>query len=203
MSDYERTKRKILPNLQTQYVLGGSRHGLDINVRGTDPVSKVGVISNADIATTLMPNFPTEVSRKNYKAMREAGMIPSDAELKKMGLKFIYEDEENENATSVYYGNKKYPKNSKIFPGDIVELIFPNDRHRDKVLATVIHVRNFHDWTISVQIGEGVLQGTKEVLTVDQYRILRHLDGKLSRNDYISRVRTNILKEDDDNIDKI
>lgn len=203
MSDYNATKRKILPNLQTQYVIGGSRHAMSYDKRGGGHVSKVGVLSNADIATTMMPNIPPELSRKNYKAMRDAGMLPSDAELKAKGLKFCYEEEEDESVTHLWYGNKRYPKNSELFPGDLVEIVMPGDKWRDKMLASVFHVRNFHDWTISVMIQEGDLQGSKMVLTVDQYKVVRRLRGQIAPNDYIARVRTNILKEDDDNIDKI
>jgi hypothetical protein len=199
MSDYTKTKRKILPNLQTQYVLGGSRHDVDNNRE--DPVSKVGVLSNADIASAMV-NLPPEISRKNYKAMIEQGLIDLD-ELKAQGLKFQYEDEVNDDVTYVYYGNKKYPKSSKLFPGDIVELYFPEDKRKHKLLATVVHVRNFHDWTISAYIREGEYTGSKMVLTVDQYRVVRRLDGGLAHNDYVAKVRTNILKEDADNIDKI
>ena len=82
-------------------------------------------------------------------------------------------------------------------------LVFPGDKNRDGVLAKVCHVRNFYDYTISAFISEGNLQGSKEVFTVDQYKIVRRLDGSVNPNDYNARVRTNILKEDDDNIDKI
>ena len=43
--------------------------------------------------------------------------------------------------------------------------------------------------------------GTKEILTVDQYKIVRRNDGTLPND--MKYVRTDIIKEDDDNIDKI
>lgn len=198
MADYEKTQRKLNADGTITFIKGGSR--FSDNDRD-NVVSKMGVVSNADIATTLMPNTPPEISRKNYKKMREQGLIPSDAELAKQGLKFTYSDDEDESVTHVYYGNKKYPKNSELFPGDIVEGNFPDNERKHKILAQVIHVRNFTDWTISVRWMDGEYHGVKEVLTVDQYRIVKRLDGTLPKD--MQRVRTNILKEDDDNIDKI
>ena len=43
--------------------------------------------------------------------------------------------------------------------------------------------------------------GTKEILTVDQYKVIRRNDGTLPND--MKNVRTDIIKEDDDNIDKI
>ena len=43
MSDYDKTKRKILPN-KTQYTVGGSRHD---GRKRDDIVSRAGVISPA------------------------------------------------------------------------------------------------------------------------------------------------------------
>ena len=198
MSDYEKTQRKILSSGKVQYVTGGSR----LVKTNEEPVSKVGVLSNADIATTLMSDLPPEISRHNYKNLTKDGPY-SPEKLKEQGLKHLHEEDIDDNITHVYYGNKKYPKNSKLFPGDLVELNFPMDRRRHKKLAHVYHVRNFSDWTISAIILEGDYSQTKEVLTVDQYKVVRRLDGKIGNTDYLKRVRTDILKEDDQNIDKI
>jgi len=198
MSDYDKTQRKLNPDGTITFIKGGSRF---TNNGRDNIVSKVGVLSNADIATARMPNTPPEISRKNYKQMIEQGLIPSKEELAKQGLKFTYEDDVDDSVTHVYYGNKKYPKNSQLFPGDIVEGNFPKNERKHKKLAKVIHVRNFMDWTISVKWMDGDYFGTKEVLTVDQYRVVKRLDGTLPVD--MKRVRTNILKEDDDNIDNI
>ena len=198
VSDYTKTKRKMNADGTYTFITGGSRFG---DLMRDDVVSKMGKLSNADIATTRMPDTPPEISRKRYKKMREEGLIPSDEELKKQGLQFIYKDEEDDSVTHVWYGNKKYPKNSKLFPGDLVEGYFPNNAKKHKLLGQVVHVRSFSDWTISVRWRDGDYMGVKEVLTVDQYRVLKRLDGNLPADQ--KRVRTNLLKEDDDNIDKI
>ena len=197
-SDYDKTQRKLNPDGTITYVKGGSRLGI---IDRDDVVSKVGTLSYGDIATTYMTNTPPEISRKNFKEMRKQGLIPSDEELAKQGLMFVHKEDEDDSITHVWYGNKKYPKNSKLFPGDVVEGYFPGNKHKHTTLATVVHVRNFQDWTISVRWADGILMGTKEVLDVDQYRVVRRLDGTLSPD--MKRVRTNVLKEDDDNIDKI
>ena len=116
--------------------------------------------------------------------MREQGLIPSDAELKKQGLKFIYEDEEDDSVTHVWYGNKKYLRILNFFL--VVEGYFPNNERKHKLLGQVIHVRSFADWTISVRWSDGDYMGIKEVLTVEQYRVLKRLDGNLLifRNEY-------------------
>lgn len=201
MSDYEKTKRKLNPDGTIQYVVGGSRLTLQNDIRET-PLSKMGVISYGDIASTMMPDIPIEISRHTMKESIEAGVVDKE-QLKKDKLKLIYEDDIDDSVSYVYYANKRYPKNSKLFPGDLVTINMPKDKRRHNSLAQVAHVRNFSDWTISAIYMDGDYQGTKEIFTVDQYLIKRRLDGKINNNDYIKRVRTNILKEDDDNIDKI
>lgn len=201
MADYEKTKRKLNPDGTVQYVVGGSRLTLQNDSRDT-PLSKVGEISYGDIATTMMSDIPIETSRHTMKESIAAGIVDKE-QLKKDKLKLIYEDDIDDGVTHVYYANKKYPKNSKLFPGDLVIVNMPKDNRRHNSLAQVVHVRNFNNWTISAIYMDGDYIGTKEILTVDQYRIKRKLDGKISNSDYLKRVRTNILKEDDDNIDKI
>ena len=105
--------------------------------------------------------------------MRKQGLIPSDEELAKQGLMFVHKEDEDDSITHVWYGNKKYPKNSKLFPGDVVEGYFPGNKHKHTTLATVVHVRSFQDWTISVRWADGILMGIKEVLDVDQYRVVK------------------------------
>jgi len=203
MSDYEKTKRKVLPDGKFQYTVGGSRLGPTGGRRDASITSKVGVISNADIATTRMDKVPTEFSRANMKRMIDAGVIDMN-EISELGAKLVYEDDIDDSKTYVYYGNKRYPKNSQLFPGDIVELV-SDDKRKNGLLAQVNHVRSFVDWTISVRIRdpESDYFNTKMILTVDEYKVVRRLNGELSPRDYIAKVRTNLLKEDDDNIDKI
>ena len=43
--------------------------------------------------------------------------------------------------------------------------------------------------------------GLKDILTVDEYKVIRRNDGSIPRD--MKRVRTDIVKEDDDNINKI
>ena len=81
--------------------------------------------------------------------------------------KFVADDE-IEDTPYVYYGNKRYPKTSKLFPGDVIEVINPNEPKKHKELAQVKHVRNFNDYTISAIYFSGDFFGTKEILTVDQ-----------------------------------
>ena len=196
MSDYDKTKRKILPNGKTQYTVGGSRHD---GRKRDDIVSRAGVISPGDIMAVLADEIPPEISRKNKKQLDKMGYFDRQ-KLKDEGLKFIYDDE-IEDTPYVYYGNKRYPKTSKLFPGDVIEVIKPNEPKKHKELAQVKHVRNFNDYTISAIYFSGDFFGTKEILTVDQYKIVRRNDGTLPND--MKNVRTDIIKEDDDNIDKI
>ena len=92
-------------------------------------------------------------------------------------------------------------KHRNYFPGDLVEVIKPNEPKKHKELARVKHVRNFNDYTISAIYFSGDFFGTKEILTVDQYKVIRRNDGTLPND--MKNVRTDIIKEDDDNIDKI
>ncbi len=200
MSDYETTKRKILSNGKAQFVTGGSRFAR-VSAQ-EEPVSKIGVLSNADIATIRMPKVPAEHSRHNYKNLTEKGMYTAE-KLKEQGLKHIHEDDIDDSVTHVWYGNKKYPKNSKLFPGDIVELYFPNNPRLHGLLAQVYHVRSFSDWTISAILLEGSMMNTKDVYTVDQYKVVRKLRGEIGNHDYLKRNRTDLLKEDDENIEKL
>tara|TARA_S200002703_G_scaffold156958_1_gene163705 strand:+ start:290 stop:892 length:603 start_codon:yes stop_codon:yes gene_type:complete len=197
-SDYEKTQRKITPKGDTQYIVGGSRHQ-NTTTRG-DVITKVGVISPGDIMSAMLKDVPPEISRKNMKALDQQGYIDREA-LKKEGLKFILEDEVDDEATHVYYGNKRYPKTSKLFPGDVIEVIKPHDRRKHGSLARVVHVRNFENYTISASYFEGDYMGLKDILTVDEYKVIRRNDGSIPRD--MKRVRTDIVKEDDDNIDKI
>ena len=121
--------------------------------------------------------------------------------LKEEGLKFIYADETDDEVTHIYYGNKRYPKTSKLFPGDVIKIVRPHNRRQHDMLARVVHVRNFQDYSISCTIFEGDYAGMKEILTVDEYTVVRRNDGTLPND--MKRVRTDIVKEDDDNIDKI
>lgn len=201
MSDYEKTKRKLNPDGTIQYVVGGSRLTIQNDMRET-PLSKMGVLSYGDIASTMMQDIPLENSRHTMKESIAAGVVDKE-QLKKDNLKLQYEDDIDDGVTHVYYGNKRYPKNSKLFPGDLVVVNMPQEPRKHNSLAQVVHVRSFSDWTISAIYMDGDYQNSKEIFTVDQYLVKRKLDGKISNDDYLKRVRTNILKEDDDNIDKI
>ena len=64
----------------------------------------------------------------------------------------LFNDDEIEDTSYVYYVNKRYPKTSKLFPKDLVEVIKPNEPKKHKELARVKHVKNFNDYTISVKI---------------------------------------------------
>lgn len=197
-SDYDKTKRRILPSGITQYVSGGSRHQ-NSNTRD-DVIGKVGVISPGDVMAVMADMLPPEISRKNMKQLESMGII-DQLKLKEEGLKFIYADETDDEVTHIYYGNKRYPKTSKLFPGDVIKIVRPHNRRQHDMLARVVHVRNFQDYSISCSIFEGDYAGMKELLTVDEYTVVRRNDGTLPND--MKRVRTDIVKEDDDNIDKI
>ena len=67
-------------------------------------------------------------------------------------------------------------KHRNFFTGDIIEVIKPNEPKKHKELAKVKHVRNFNDYTISAIYFHSDFFGTKEILTVDQYKIVRRND---------------------------
>ena len=84
MSDYDKTKRKILPNGKTQYTVGGSRHD---GRKRDDIVSRAGVISPGDIMAVLADDLPPEISRKNMKQLDKMGYFDRQ-KLKDEGLNF-------------------------------------------------------------------------------------------------------------------
>ena len=110
MSDYDKTKRKILLNGKTQYTVGGSRHD---GRKRDDIVSRAGVISPGDIMAVLADEMLPEISRKNMKQLDKMGYFDRQ-KLKDEGLKFIYDDEIEDTHMFIMV-IKDMPKTSKLF----------------------------------------------------------------------------------------
>lgn len=195
MSDYDKTQREF-KNGKVTYVTGGSRLTPSGTLSRDTFVSKAGDISPADIAS-LNEKIPAQFgrSKEQLQALINTGHINLQ-EIKDQGYKFSFEEDLDDGVDHVYYGTRKYPKSSKVFPGDLVEFRNTGNDKLDGHFGRVVHVRSFSTYTTSINVSSGPYAGSKQVVEGDQYVILHNAKNGLHPNDYLRKIRSDIIKED-------